>query len=98
MWSRKNGEIFHKREDISESVSSFHIGPIFLASLGQELSRNAFVVSILFPGRNLSMGKDFFMTPKTRDFHDFSTFLESSQGASGKGLGCFGSVPGHFDE
>ena len=41
----------HKSEDISESVNSFHSGAIFLPSLGHKLSRNAFVVSILFSER-----------------------------------------------
>ena len=40
-----------KNEDISESVNSFDFGTIFYSSLGQKLSRNAFVVSILFPER-----------------------------------------------
>ena len=51
---------------------------IFLDSLGQKLSRNVFVVSILSFWKKLSVRKGFFMTPKTRDFHDFSTFLEIS--------------------
>ena len=33
----------------SKSVSSIDLGPIFLPRLNQELSRNAFVASILFP-------------------------------------------------
>ena len=41
-----------KNEDISESVCSFDFGAIFQTSLGHKLSRNAFVVSILFPERN----------------------------------------------
>ena len=40
-----------KNEDISESVCSFDFGAIFRTSLGHKLSRNAFVVSILFSER-----------------------------------------------
>ena len=36
------------------------------------------------------------MTPKNRDFHEISTFLESCQEYSGKLLGCLWSVPGPF--
>ena len=41
----------HKNQDCSKSVNSFDSGPIFEPSLGHKLSRNAFVVSILFPER-----------------------------------------------
>ena len=37
----------HKNEDISESVNSIDRGAIYLPRLGQDLSRNVFVVSIL---------------------------------------------------
>ena len=40
-----------KNQDISESMCSFYFGAIFWPSLGHKLSRNAFVVSILFPER-----------------------------------------------
>ena len=60
----KIAKMGHKNEDISESVCSFDSGSIFLPSLGHEVSRNAFVVSILFPGRIFSIGKDFFMRMK----------------------------------
>ena len=43
--SEKSGEIDHKSEDISGSVSSIDSGVIFRPRLGQDLSRNAFVVS-----------------------------------------------------
>ena len=39
-------EIAHKNEDISEAVSSIHSGAIFLPSLGHEVYRNVFVVSV----------------------------------------------------
>ena len=80
----------------SKSVNSFGMGPIFLASLGQELSRNAFVASILSFWKKLSIGKDFFITPKNRDFHEISSFLESCREASRKLLGCLESVPECF--
>ena len=35
-----------KNDPSSKSVNSFDTGPIFLPSLGQELSRNVFVVSV----------------------------------------------------
>ena len=43
---QKMGKMDHKNEDFSESVNSFDLGAIFLPSLGQDLSRNAVVVSI----------------------------------------------------
>ena len=64
MGSEKSGEIDHKSEDISGSVNRFDAGAIFLPRLDQELSRNAFVVSILFPERISLWSIDFFMTPK----------------------------------
>ena len=41
----------HKNQDVSKSVNSFDAGAIFYFSLGQKLSRNAFVVSIAFRER-----------------------------------------------
>ena len=52
-----------KHEDCSKSVSSIDSGAIFLSRLGQDLSRNAFVVSILFPGEKLYVWIGFSMTP-----------------------------------
>ena len=46
----------HASEDISKSVCSIDSGAIFPPRLAQELSRNAFVVSILFPGRISCVG------------------------------------------
>ena len=40
----------------------------------------------------MSTSKAFSMTPKIRDFHDFSTFLESCREASGRLLGHLGRV------
>ena len=44
--SQKFQELGQKIEDFSKSVSSIDSGSIFLARLGQDLSRNAFVVSV----------------------------------------------------
>ena len=57
-----------RSEDISESVNSFDTGAIFRTRVGQDLSRNAFVASILSLERNPSGGKIFCMTPKLRKF------------------------------
>ena len=51
--SEKSGEIDHKSEDISGSVNRIDSGAIFQPRLAQELSRNAFVVSILSFWKNL---------------------------------------------
>ena len=68
-----------KNEDISKSVSSIDSGPIFASSLGQDLSGDAFVMSILFPERISSGRIGFCMTPKNRNFHEISNFLEMSR-------------------
>ena len=44
--SQEFQELGQKNEDCSKSVSSFDSGAIFRPSLGQDLSRNVFVVSI----------------------------------------------------
>ena len=49
----------HKNEDISESVNSFDTGAIFPTRVCQDLSRNAFVASILSLERNPQWSKDF---------------------------------------
>ena len=46
-----------KNRNISESVCSFHSGPIFFPSLGQKLSRDTFTLSIAFPGAELDRGE-----------------------------------------
>ena len=49
-------------------MSSFDFGAIFPPRSGQDLSRNAFVVSILFPERISSCSIDFSCTPKVKFF------------------------------
>ena len=79
---------FDKNNDhSSKCVNSIDSGPIFHPRLGQDLSRNAFVVSNLFPGRNFDVRKDFWMTPENRDFYEFSTLLEMFQEAFRKLIG-----------
>ena len=87
-----SGNFREKNGHSSESVNSIDSGIIFRSSLGHDISRNALVVSIPFPERISSRRKDFSMTPKNRDFHDFSTFLGSCREASGMLLGHIGSV------
>ena len=48
----------------SKSVNSFGAGPIFCHSLGQDLSRNAFVVSVYAFEKKFDRWKDFCMAPK----------------------------------
>ena len=60
-------QIAPKSEDISESVSSIDSGAIFLSRLAQDLSRNAFVVSVYAFLKNLYPRIGFFMTPKFWD-------------------------------
>ena len=68
------GDFFYKSEDISESVNSFHSGLIFFSSLGHDMSTNAFVVSILFPGRISLVRTDFFDYPeKVKIFMKFGS-------------------------
>ena len=66
--SEQIAKVDHKSEDISRSVNRIDSGAIFPPRLTQELSRNAFVVSILFPERIPLVRKDFLMHPKNRDF------------------------------
>ena len=60
----------------SKSLNSFDTGPSFLGSLGQELSRNVFVVAVYAFEKKIDRRKDFFVTPKSRDFHEKLSFLE----------------------
>ena len=60
--------MYHKNEDISEFVNSFDTGAIFRTRVCQDLSRNAFVASILSLERNPQWGKDFFVTQKLTKF------------------------------
>ena len=57
-------KIVQKNWHNSKSLNSFGLGPIYLGSLGQDLSRNASVVSNLFPGPKIDRWKDFVVTPK----------------------------------
>ena len=52
----------------SKSVCSFDMGPIFLGSVGQELSRNVFVVSVYAFEKKIDRSEDFFVTPKKSRF------------------------------
>ena len=66
--SEKIAKVDEKSEDISGFVNRIDSGANFCTRLAQELSRNAFVVSILFPERISLCSKDFLMHPKNRDF------------------------------
>ena len=66
-----------KNGQSSESLNSFDMGPIFLDSLGLELSRGVSVVSVYAFERKIGRCKDFSMTPTSRDFHENLTFLET---------------------
>ena len=66
-----------KNDHNSKSVCSFDMGIFFLASLGQELSRDAFVVSVYAFGKKLPIRNDFWWHRKSRDFHENLTFLEN---------------------
>ena len=57
-----------KNDHSSKSVCSFDMGVIFVPSLGQELSRDALVVSVYAFGKKLPISKDLFMTPKKSRF------------------------------
>ena len=82
----------HKNEDISESVNSIDFGAIFPPRSGHELSRNASVVFVYAFEKNPYCGIGFFMTLESRDFHEFSTFLEIDQELVRKLLQAFRSV------
>ena len=70
-------------------MNSINSGVIFLVRLGQELSRNAFVVPIALFRKKLSTEKDFVMHSKSEIFYDFSKFRQECQEAFRKLLGCF---------
>ena len=67
---QKCWQIGPKNEDISKSVNSFHSGAIFPPSLGHDLSRNTFVVSILSFQRNHSGRKCSDHDPKSSKFSE----------------------------
>ena len=81
----------HKSEDFSESVNSFHSGAIFLPPLGHKTSRNAFVGSILFPGRisliPTDSGHELSVTKNARICDVFAVSVQRS-GAFALRLGC----------
>ena len=66
----------------SKSVNSFGAGLIFLDSLGQDLSRNAFVVSAYAFEKKFDRRKGFCMTPTSRKFSTFSSFRRMNREAS----------------
>ena len=82
--SQKSVNFGCKNGNFSESVNSFDSGPIYFNSLGQKISRNAFVMSILFPERISHWRKGSRMHEKHEDFRDFSRFVERVRGSSGK--------------
>ena len=69
---------------------------IFLPSLGQELSRDAFVVSVYAFEEKFDWRKGFCMTQKNRKIFDFSSFRRMSPEASIEYLGSFRSVQDVF--
>ena len=73
-------KIDHKNEDISESVNSIDRGAIFLPRSGQDLSRNASVVSVYALWKKFDRRKDFFLTPKNVEI---SPIFEVSQNRPG---------------
>ena len=85
----------HKNEDIWKSVSSFETGPIFVPRVGQDLSRNRGLVSVYAFQRISLVSTDFFITLKSRDFHEFSSFLQNYRGATRRLLGHVGCLEDH---
>ena len=81
-----------ENEDFSKSVNSIDRGAIFPPRLGQDLSRNAFVVSVYAFEKKFDRSKGFCMTPKNRKFSTFSSFRRMSPEASIEYLGSFRSV------
>ena len=73
-------------------MNSFDSGPIFVPSLNQDLSRNAFVVSVYAFEKKFDRRKGFCMTPKSRKFSTFSSFRRMGSEASIEYLGAFRNV------
>ena len=86
MACQKLGQMVQKNEDISESVNSFDMGAIFPTEVGQDLSRNAFVASILSLERNPQWRKDF--------LHDSEIDKNFEKVLSGKPKLNFSGLPG----
>ena len=76
----------HKNEDISESVNSFDTGAIFPTRVCKDVSRNAFVASILSLERNPQWRKDF--------LHDSKIDKIFEKVLSGKPNSIFRALPG----
>ena len=83
-----------KNEDISESVSSIDSGAIFQPRSGQELSRNAFVVSVYAFEKNLYTRIGFCMTPKMTKNHEFSDCIRENRIFLNFGGPAGGEAPG----
>ena len=77
-------------------MCSFGAGPIFLDSLGQDLSRNAFVVPVYAFEKKFDRRKGFYMAQKNRKFSIFLSFRRMGPEASIEHLGPFGSVQDVF--
>ena len=75
--SQKSVFFCHKNQDISKSVSSIGTGLIFLASLGHDLSRNAFVVFVYAFQKKFDRSKGFCMTPKKSKIFNFFEFSQN---------------------
>jgi len=68
----------------------------FLPRLGSDISRNAFGVFVYAFEKKLYGGIGFFMTPRSRDFHEILSFLESRREATGDPLGWIAIVRNYF--
>ena len=77
-------------------MNSFDSGAIFPDRLFQELSRNAFVDSILLFQNRKVVQDIFFDDTKNRDFHEISSFLENNQEEFRKRLGLLRSDNNDF--
>ena len=78
----KNGPKFsvnfdQKNSRSSKSVNSFSAGPIFLLSLGQDLSRNAFVASVYAFEKSLIEAKIFAWHRKIENLRFFFEFSQN---------------------
>ena len=71
-------------------MHSIDQGAISRSRLCEDLTRNASVVSVYALKKNVYCRIGFFVTPKSRDFHENLNFLESGQDASWKLVGCVG--------
>ena len=91
-WASQKCVFFdHENGNISKFNCSFDPGAIFPHSLGHDISRNAFVVSVYAFERNSNCWTDFFLTPKIFENHEISMFLGIDQEAFRLLPGCQGS-------